>query len=187
MNKDHSLEQKTADIVDNYVIGASIALLASFSIFGDTKDFTGKSICFFVLSSVISFSLALILCLWHKIRFSHRHGLFENEKERIIREYAKEITEVGNKVIIPYQQVTGKQDIPENDPCFKIIHSFCKNMGNEMNEANDKCFQKPLKERFGLIKYYIDCLAGKFRYIIFTLGIFCYCGMVFLRFFIQKT
>lgn len=176
-------ENKTSEAVDNYVILASITLLASFSIILNNTIRERMLLSTCILISVLSFVCSLLLCLWHRVRSNIRMSLFELEKEKIIRDYAKEMAEVLNN---PSFRKMDSQDVnapQEKQPTFKVILSFCKNMGGDLNEASNKFFRKPLKESFAFLKFLIDMCAGKFRHSIFGFGLLFYLLVVLIKLF----
>ena len=179
MNKIGNQQQsiKTEETVDNYIILTSITLLASFSILMTNSTNIQKRIFICIIISASDLILALLLCLWHKIRFNLRSGIFEQEKEIIIKRYAKDIADVANTFLIPCSgHIKGEHvaTSQENESNFKVIFSFCKNLGTDLKEASEKLFLKPLDEKFGKIKFIIDLSARKFRYVFFGIGLLFY-------------
>ena len=169
---------EVSESVENYIILSSVTLSASFAILLNDFRIESRLMSFCILATIFCFLSTLALCLWHKIRFNKRSSLFEREKNKIIDKYAKEIA-----FVLDNSKFNSSSANKDDDPAYKIIYSFCKNLGSDFNEAGRKYFSKPLDERCAKINFIFDLIARKFRYPIFGTGLLFYFLSILFKYF----
>ncbi len=187
--------------VDNFIITASIMLMASFVVMISISSPSNALLCYAVVISFLCLTLSLLQMLWHKVRWQYRVCFFENKKDEIIHEYAKEIrkcsmeSELANAfrriakdckhsttaTSFNCDEALVESDKLEDKVSYKIILSFVKNMAGEMQEASVKFFKKPLNERLPRTKFVMDVISKNMRYPLFLIGVIFFFISIFLN------
>ena len=180
--------------IDTYIITTCITLLAAYSFILNIERPKDNILCYSIIISVFSLSMTLLGSLWHKVRWECRTIQFENEQKEIIHNSATEIARaledfinprfklmakqhvldsIRNKNIEPFDKdkIINKISKEDHEPLMRLLLSFCKNMGTDIENAHKKYFLMPLQERFSKIKHLIDVFSKNTRYYFFTIGV----------------
>ena len=186
--------------VDNYIITTCITLIAAFVIMLTIKTPANKLLSISVILSMLCLILTFLESLWHKVRWNYRTSFFKKERERIIREFANNVTKFAINFWEPRVRLKFLQyppvDLEGNEPKSKekSSESLFDDLSREVMEENTdqyeektkiyitnflttlqsvriKAFHAPLNEKYAKLKYYADILSFKTRYYLFVIGI----------------
>ena len=186
--------------VDNYIITTCITLITAFVIMLTIETPANKPLSVSVILSMLCLILTFLGSLWHKGRWNYRTAFFKRERERIIHEFANDVTKFAHNFWEPRLRLKFFQYLPvdsegsEPKSKEKSIESVLDDLSRQVIEENTdkyeettkvyitnfltmlqsvriKAFHAPLNEKYAKLKYYADILSHKTRYYLFVIGI----------------
>lgn len=205
------MKEKT-DQIDNVLITASIALLASFvglySVQPEQNIYFGVS----TVASVTLLAGCLLLTIYSKYRQSLRKTIFDNQKDKWKSELELDLDKNTDEFYVPQllqfvKSVLSREEIKEalqkktrnikeildtELPIWekenKSQHDytrklFAENQGLKIKKMLDVAFSGPLREKHAIIKYQIEILAQK-RFTLFVWGLLAFIISVAAKLFI---
>ena len=191
MKKEMDDFKKEKEKIDGYIITTCITLIGSFIIISSIRKPENIYLNFSYIISILSLVISLLSSLWHKLRYAKRSIVFEQEKTKTMHTVSNEICDFAEDFMLPTLQADRvalkKADSALSDKEIKklawskkevtmrnTIGSFLKNMDNELREAHEKTYDKPLNEEFSKPLFFLDKASQKVRYASFVIGIAFY-------------
>ena len=193
--------------IDNTIITACIALLASYVVFYSSDTISNLLFNIVTISSIILLVICLLLTLYGKYRESLRKSIFDVRKEKWAENLEADLDKIEEGFFAPQimkalsatlEKKGNKEIMATNPEKFKSIFEdewgawnkdfeipkkvFAENQVLKIQKILDDSFRGPLKEKNAIMKYQLERFADK-RYTIFLLGLITFVVSIGIKLF----
>jgi len=195
---------KEKEKIDNFLITASITLLAGFSTIMSIKESSSNYSSYFAAVSIFCFALTLFFTLWHRLRKAVHDAMFQKRKNEWAESVKKDIgalldvhgkalkriLETYKKFLTIEPQI--KKDLKEimtdeinktSEDYRPLILPIAESASLKLEKIFFQIYKTPLKERDSKIKFVIDYLSDSTRYYVFIIGLITFFITLFFNLF----
>jgi hypothetical protein len=175
---------RSREKVDDYVITASITIIAAFVVLLSVREASGSRIgAVLGAVSITSLTLGLLAALWHRYRAPMRQARFELLEAERIGKASGDILEFWNMLgkLLGKQGTPGPVVLPADveDHARKTIGAHLQVMGADLSAIRRTVLSTPLPERHGRLNHSLDVLAERVRYPAFLAGMITFlCAII---------